>query len=76
MRRQIIRGAPGATVVLLRAAEDGGAPSPAYLLATVEGAERRALAFVLRDDGVCPLSPERCRAAATELAAIVPADTA
>ena len=67
--RQVARGAPGASVVLLRAAADGGALSRAYLLGTVNGPERRALAWALRDDGDRPLSAERCREAAGELAA-------
>ena len=65
--RQVVRGAPGAAAVLLRAAADGGALSRAALLAGVTGAERRALAWVLRDVGDAPLSPERCRQAAREL---------
>ena len=44
-----------------------GALSRAALLAGVTGAERRALAWVLRDVGDAPLSPERCRQAAREL---------
>ena len=67
--RQVVRGAPGAAAVLLRAAADGGALSRAALLAGVAGAERRALAWALRDVGDAPLSPERCRQAARELEA-------
>ena len=57
--RQVARGALGAGALLLSAGRDGGAPSPA---------ERRALRWVLRDDGERPLSAERCREAADELA--------
>jgi predicted RNA-binding Zn-ribbon protein involved in translation (DUF1610 family) len=64
------RGAAGAVAVLLRAAQDGGAPSLTYLLATVTGPERRVLRLVLRDVGDRPLSAERCRAAAAELQAL------
>ena len=66
--RQVARGAPGAAAVLLRAAEHGGALSRSALLAAVTGPERRALGWALRDAGDDPLSPERCRAAAAELA--------
>ena len=68
--RQVVRGAPGAAAVLLRAAAAGGALSHAALLAGVTGAARRALAWVLRDVGDVPLSPERCRQAARELEAM------
>ena len=68
--RQVVRGAPGAAAVLLRAAAAGGALSRAALLAGVTGAERRALAWVVRDVGAAPLSPERCRQAARELEAM------
>ena len=68
--RQVVRGAPGAAAVLLRAAAAGGALSRAALLAGVTGAERRALAWVVRDVGDAPLSPERCRQAARELEAM------
>ena len=47
--RQVVRGAPGAAAVLLRL-------SRATLLAGVTGAERRALAWALRDVGDAPLS--------------------
>ena len=66
--RQVVRGAPGAAAVLLRAAADGGALSHAALLAG--GDRRRALAWMLRDVGAAPLSPERCRQAARELEAM------
>ena len=67
--RQVVRGAPGAAAVLLRAAADGGALSRAALLEGVTGAERRAMVWALRDVGDTPLSPERCRQAARELEA-------
>ena len=67
--RQVVRGAPGAAAVLLRAADAGGALSRAALLDSVTGAERRALAWALRDVGDAPLSPERCEQAARELEA-------
>ena len=70
--RQIARGAPGASVVLVRAAADGGALSRAVLLGTVTGPERRALSWVLRHDGARPLSAERCRDAARSLANVTP----
>ena len=38
-----------------------------YLLDSVTGPERRALAWVLRDVGDRPLSAERCRDLAAEL---------
>ena len=57
--RQVARGAPGAGAVLLAAARDGGAPSRAYLADRLTGAERRALRWVLRDDGDRPLSAEQ-----------------
>ena len=44
-----------------------GAPSRAYLLDSVTGPERRALAWVLRDAGDRLLSAERCRDLAAEL---------
>ena len=72
--RQIVRGIAGASVVLLRAAGAGGAPSRAYLLGTVSGPERRALAWALHDDGDRPLSAKRCREAAAELAGLTPDD--
>lgn len=71
---QVARGAPGAAARLLRAANDGGAPSRAYLLDTVTGAERRALAWVLRDIGDRSVSASQCRAAAAELASLTSAD--
>ena len=46
-----------------------GAPGAAAVL-LVTGAARRALAWVLRDVGDAPLSPERCRQAARELEAM------
>lgn len=67
--RQVVRGAPGAAAVLLRAADAGGALSRSALLDSVTGAERRALAWALRDVGDAPLSPERCEQAARELEA-------
>ena len=73
-QRQVLRGAAGAAAVLIRAAADGGALSRAALLASVDGAERRALAWALRDHrGDAPLSPERCRVAAAALTALVTA---
>ena len=71
--RQVARGAPGAG--LLAAARDGGAPSRAYLADRLTGAERRALRWALRDDGDRPLSAERCREAADELATMTPNST-
>ena len=71
---QIARGAPGAAARLLRAANEGGAPSRAYLLDTVTGAERRALAWALRAAGDRSVSASQCRAAAAELARLTPAD--
>lgn len=70
--RQVARGAPGAGAVLLAAARDGGAPSRAYLADRLAGAERRALRWALRDDGERPLSAERCREAAGQLARLTP----
>ena len=70
--RQVARGAPGAAVVLLRAAATGGAPSRAALLRDVAGPERRALAWALRDAGTAPVSAERCRQAAAALASLTP----
>ena len=67
--RQVVRGAPGAAAVLLRAVDAGGALSRAALLNGVTGAERRALAWALRDVGDAPLSPERCEQAVRELEA-------
>ena len=64
------RGVPGAVTVLLRAAQDGGAPSRAYLLAAVAGPERRALRWALRDAGDRPLSAQRCRDAVAALKAL------
>ena len=66
-RRGVARGAPGAAAVLLRAATEGGAPGKHELFRRVAGAERRALQRVLRDDGVGPLTAERCREAAAAL---------
>ena len=71
--RQVARGAPGAAAVLLRAAADGGALSRAYLVDLASGAERRALAWALRDDGDRPLPAARCREAAAALATVTPA---
>ena len=71
--RQVARGAPGAAAVLLRAAADGGALSRAYLVDLASGAERRALAWALRDDGDRPLPAARCREAAAALASVTPA---
>lgn len=71
---QVARGAPGAIARLLRAANDGGAPSRAYLLDTVTGSERRALAWVLRDIGDQSVSASQCRVAAAKLASLTPAD--
>ena len=65
--QQVARGAPGAAVVLLRAAAAGGAPGRRDLFARVDGPERRALRWALRDAGDAPLSAERCREAAREL---------
>ena len=73
--RQVARGAPSAAAVLLAAARDGGAPSRAYLADRLTGAERRALRWALRDDGDRPLSAERCREAADELATMTPNST-
>ena len=71
--RQVARGAPGAAAVLLRAAADGGALSRAYLVDLASGAERRALAWALRDDGDRPLPAARCREAAAALASVTAA---
>ena len=71
--RQVARGAPGAAAVLLRAAADGGALSRAYLVDLASGAERRALAWALRDDGDRPLPAARCREAAAALTSVTPA---
>ena len=68
--RQVAPAAPGAAAVLLRAAADGGALSRAYLVDLASGAERRALAWALRDDGDRPLPAARCREAAAELASV------
>ena len=57
--RQVVRGAPGAAAVLLRAVDAGGALSRAALLNGVTGAERRALAWALRDVGDAPLGALR-----------------
>lgn len=62
--RQLQRGIPGATALLLRTAEAGGAESRYVLLAAVTGAERHAMRWALREAGDGPLSPERCRQAA------------
>ena len=69
-RQVALRGAPGAAAVLLRAAADGGALSRAYLVDLASGAERRALAWALRDDGDRPLPAARCREAAAALASV------
>ena len=69
--QQVARGAPGAAAVLLRAAADGGAPGRHDLFSRVDGPERRALRWALRDAGDAPLSAERCREAARELEARV-----
>ena len=47
--------------MLLRAAADGGAPGRHDLFARVDGPERRALRWALRDAGDAPLNTERCR---------------
>ena len=65
--RQLQRGIPGATALLLRAAQAGGALSRDTLLESVSGAERHAMRWALRDTGDGPLSPERCRQAAQVL---------
>lgn len=65
--RQLKRGIPGATALLLRAAEAGGAESRDILLAAVTGAERHAMRWALREAGDVLLSPERCRQAAQVL---------
>ncbi|MDE0230150.1 MAG: hypothetical protein OXJ62_14955 [Spirochaetaceae bacterium] len=62
----------GAGALLLAAARAGGAPSRAYLADRLTGAERRALSWALRDDGDRPLTAERCREAAGELATMTP----
>ena len=65
--RQLQRGIPGATAHLLRAAEAGGALSRDVLLEAVNGAERHAMRWALRDVGDGPLNPQRCRQAAQAL---------
>ena len=65
--RQLQRGIPGATALLRRAAEAGGALSRDVLLEAVTGAERHAMRWALRDVGDGPLSPERCHQAAQVL---------
>ena len=47
---------------------------PAALIEPASGPEKRALRWALRDDGDRPLSAERCRAAATDLAELTPGD--
>ena len=74
--RQVRRGAPGAAALLLRAAAAGGALSRAALVEATSGPEKRALRWALRDDGDRPLSAERCRAAAADLARLTPGDLA
>ena len=76
--RQVRRGAPGAAAVLHHAAATGGARSRDALVDRyrLDGAERRALRWALRDDGDRPLSAERCRAAAADLARLTPGDLA
>ena len=65
--RQVARGAPGAAAVLLGAAADGGAAGKYDLIRRVDGPERRALKWALRNDGADPLSADRCREAAAAL---------
>ena len=65
--RQVVRGAPGAVELLQRAADEGGAPGRHDLFGRVDGPERRALRWALRNAGDAPLSAERCREAAREL---------
>ena len=67
--RQIRRGAPGAAACLLHAAAHGGLLNRAAALDRyrLDGPERRALKWTLRDDGDRPLPPERCREAAAVL---------
>ena len=74
--RQVLRGAPGAAALLMRAAAAGGATSRAALVEATSGPEKRALRWALRDDGDRPLSAERCRAAAADLARLTPGDLA
>ena len=74
--RQVLRGAPGAAALLMRAAADGGARRRAVLVEATSGPEKRALSWALRDDGDRPLSAERCRAAAADLAGLTPGDLA
>lgn len=74
--RQVLRGAPGAAALLMRAAADGGALSRAVLFEATSGPEKRALRWALRDDGDRPLSVARCRAAAADLAGLTPRDLA
>ena len=62
--RQVVRGAPGAAAVLLRAVDAGGALSRAVLLNGAPGAERRALAWAP--------TPTRHRPASTSIAATRP----
>ena len=72
--RQVRSGAPGAATILHRAAVDGGALSRTALFENATGPERRALRWALRNDGDWPLSAERCRVAAAELARLTPGD--
>ena len=58
---------------LCSSATDGGALSRAYLVDLASGAERRALAWALRDDGDRPLPAARCREAAAALTSVTPA---
>lgn len=68
--RQVRGGAPGAAIILHRAAADGAAVSRAALFKAATGPERRALLWALRGHGNCPLSAERCREAAAELSTL------
>ena len=76
--RQVRRGAPGAAAVLQHAAAAGGATCRAALIDRyrLDGAEKRALRWALRDDGDRPLNAERCRQAAAHLARLTPGDLA
>lgn len=71
--RQLRHGAPGAAMILHRAAAEGGAAvSRAALFEATTGPERRAMRWALRDDGDRPLTPERCREAARALSTLAP----
>ena len=65
--RQLQRGIPGATALVPRAAEAGGALGRDVLPESVTGAERHTMRRALRDVGGGPLSPELCRQAAQVL---------